>query len=382
MTLTRQQLMHDAERIVVKVGTRVLTHRDGTLDETRVTAIADQLAALALGGRQVVLVSSGAVAAGMGRLGMTVRPTNLAELQAAAAAGQSLVIESYNRALAAHGLHAAQVLLTAEDLQHRTRYLNVRNTLLALFRRQAIPIINENDTVSVDELQLSFGDNDRLAALVTNLLQAPLLVLLSDVDGLYDGDPAGGEATIVPVVTDVAAAQRRWVHDRATPGLSTGGMQSKLTAAAIAVAAGESVIIANGRRPGVLAEIVAGEEVGTLLLAEGRTIAARKRWIGWSASPRGKLLLDEGARRAIAEQGRSLLAVGVRQVHGDFQKGDVISLCDPDGVEFARGLINYPASEMRAIAGQATDKIATLLGHCPYDNVVHRDNLQVLRSSV
>ncbi len=373
--------MTAADTVVVKVGSRVLTREDGALDDERVAAIADQLAQLRLDGRKVVLVSSGAVAAGLGRLGWKRRPTDLAELQAAAAVGQSRLIESYNRALSPHGLHAAQVLLTAEDLQHRTRYLNVRNTLLALFRCGAVPIINENDTVAVEELEISFGDNDRLAALVTNLLRAPLLVLLSDVEGLFDRNPVDPAAQVISVVTNLDEAQRLLVHDGA-PGqrvqLSRGGMASKLRAAGIATSAGESVVIASGRRANVLVEILAGADVGTLILAEGRTVASRKRWIGWTATPRGRLMLDAGATKAVESAGRSLLAVGVAAVEGAFAKGDVVSLCDPAGREFARGLSNYSAAQMTTIAGQPTDRIAELLGQCPYDEVVHRDNLVVL----
>jgi glutamate 5-kinase len=275
-------------------------------------------------------------------------------------------------------LPAAQLLLTAEDLQDRTRYLNVRNTLWALFQARALPIINENDTVAVDELQISFGDNDRLAALVTNLLRAPLLVLLSDVEGVFDGDPRDPQAKRLSVVTDLAHAQQQLVRDRTDDGrirLSRGGMASKLRAANIAAAAGENVVIASGRRPDVLTELLAGEDVGTLILPAGRSVDSRKRWIGWSAHPEGALTVDEGARRALASQGRSLLAVGVTQVEGDFVKGDVVSLRDPQGREFARGLINYNAAEMRILAGQPTERIAELLGHCPYDEAIHRNNL-------
>ena len=378
MPSQRQEIMSAADLVVVKVGTRVLTRADGSLDDDRVASIADQLAAVRKQGRQVVLVSSGAVAAGIGRLGLDRRPTNLAELQAAAAVGQSRLLESYDRALSRNGIHAAQVLLTAEDLQERTRYLNVRNTLLALFRFGAIAVINENDTVSVEELQISFGDNDRLAALVTNLLQAPLLVLLSDVEGLFDGNPADSGVQLLPTVTDLAGARRTLVHDRGEAGLSTGGMASKLQAAQIAVGAGENVVIANGRRENVLVDLLAGEDVGTLIVAEGPTVAARKRWIGWSASPRGKLQLDDGAKRAVIDRGRSLLAVGVAGVEGEFAKGDVVAICDATNVEFARGLSNYSSAEVAKIAGKPTERIAELLGHCPYGSVVHRDNLIVL----
>lgn len=302
-------------------------------------------------------------------------------MQAAAAIGQSLLIESYNQALEPHQLHAAQVLLTAEDLQDRARYLNVRNTLFALFQCGAVPIINENDTVSVEELQISFGDNDRLAAQVTNLIRAPLLVLLSDIDGLYQGDPNDPETQVISVVTDLDISGQHAVTDGNRQGqirLSTGGMKSKLQAARIATAAGENVVIANGRDDRVLDRILAGEEVGTLILAEGKTIDSRRRWIAWSASATGKLTLDDGAVAAIEKDGRSLLAIGVSAVAGAFAKGDVVSLCDGSGRELARGLINYSAEEMRKIAGQPTERIAELLGHCPYQEVVHRNNLVVL----
>jgi glutamate 5-kinase len=380
-SLVRQEIMTAADTIVVKVGSRVLTGEDGALDDARVAAVADQLARLRLDGRKMVLVSSGAVAAGIGRLGWKRRPTDLAELQAAAAVGQSRLIESYNRALAPHGLNAAQILLTAEDLQHRARYLNVRNTINALFRCGAIPVINENDTVAVDELQISFGDNDRLAALVTNLLRAPLMILLSDVEGVYDRNPKEPGAELVSVITSLGEAQQNFVRDEAGGQriqLSRGGMASKLRSARIATSAGENVVIAAGRRSNVLIDILAGEDVGTLILAQGRAVDSRKRWIGWTASPRGRLLLDAGAAAAVQTKGRSLLAVGVRGVEGSFAKGDVISMCDLQGEEFARGLSNYSSTEMTTIAGHSTERIADLLGHCPYQEVVHRDNLIVL----
>ena len=379
--LVRQEIVGAAEIVVVKVGTRVLTCADGTLDDRRVACIAGQLARIWKSGRRVVLVSSGAVGAGLGRLAASVRPTDVAQLQAAAAIGQSILTESYNRALEPHQLHAGQVLLTAEDLQDRARYLNVRNALFALFECNAIPIINENDMVSVDELQVGFGDNDRLAALVTNLIRAPLLILLSDIDGLYDRDPGDSAAEVLPVVTDIHAAQNDLVHDRDqgdTARQSTGGMASKLRAARIATSAGENVIIANGSDDRVLDKIIAGDEVGTLFLAEGRAVDSRKRWIGWSANPAGKLLLDDGACRAIASNGRSLLAVGITGIEGRFAKGDVVMLCNSKGQEFARGLINYSYGEMQKILGQPTERIAELLGHCPYDEVVHRNNLVVM----
>jgi glutamate 5-kinase len=366
-----------AHTLIVKVGTRVLTGAAGALDQQRIASLAEELHELAATGRKVALVTSGAVASGMSQLGLVKRPADLARLQAVAAVGQSHLIEAYDRALRAHGRHAAQLLLTAEDLDDRTRYLNVRNTILALFEFGAIPIINENDTVSVDELLTTFGDNDRLAAMVTNLVRAPLLVLLSDVDGLYDGDPRDSRSKVISTVAKLDASILALARDKAT-GLSKGGMASKLEAARMATAAGEHVIIANGHVVGNLARIVAGDEVGTLFLAQGQAIAAWKRWIGLTVQPRGKLSLDEGACQAIRQRGRSLLAAGVVGAAGNFKKGDVVALDDPQGVQIARGLSNYSLDEVLKIKGLRSDQIAAVLGHCPYDEVVHRDNLALI----
>jgi len=373
--LLRQEIAATATTIVVKVGTRVVTREEGRLNEQRITQLAEELHAVISSGRKVALVSSGAVGAGLGRLALSARPTDVAHLQAIAAVGQSLLVEAYERALRAFGHHAAQILLTADDLDRRTSYLNARNTILTLMNEyEAVPIINENDTVSVDELQTTFGDNDRLAAIVTNLIQAPLLVLLSDVDGLYNGDPADPGSTVVSTIKRLDQSVFDLVRDRAT-GLSKGGMASKLRAAQQATAAGENVIIAGGRTPGALAKIIAGENVGTLVLARGHTVAARKRWIGYSAKPRGHLILDAGARRAIEHDGRSLLAIGILKAVGRFQKGDVVALCDAGGAEFARGLTNYGSEDILRIRGLRTGEIAQTLGHCPHDEVVHRNNM-------
>jgi glutamate 5-kinase len=374
--LLRQEIAALATTIVVKVGTRVLTREDGQLDEQRIQALTDQLHHVLSTGRKVVLVSSGAVGAGMGRLGLKKRPTDLAHLQAVAAVGQTMLVEAYERSLHVHGRHAGQVLLTAEDLEHRTRYLNARNTLLKLLEIGAVPIINENDTVAVEELQTTFGDNDRLAAIVTNLIRAPLLVLLSDVDGLYDGDPREPGSRVIPTVERLDSSVLGLVRDR-LGGLSKGGMASKLEAARLATTGGENVIIASGRSPEVLSRIIAGETVGTLFLAQGQAVAARKRWIGLTVKPRGRLILDAGAKTAVECKGRSLLAAGVVDAEGQFQKGDVVGLRGPDGIEFARGLTNYSGDEIRRIKGMKTSQIGEVLGCCPYDEVIHRDNMVV-----
>jgi glutamate 5-kinase len=378
--LVRQEIAAAAHTMIVKVGTRVLTGPGGILNQQRVADLAEELHRVLCTGRKVALVTSGAVGAGMGQLGLTKRPTSLAQLQAIAAIGQSHLIEAYDRGLRSHGRHAAQLLLTAEDLDDRTRYLNVRNTMLALFEHGAVPIINENDTVSVDELLTTFGDNDRLAAMVTNLVRAPLLVLLSDVEGLFDGDPRDPRSKVIPTVTRLDPSIVALARDQAT-GLSKGGMASKLEAARIATTAGENVIIASGHGGGTLDRIIEGQLVGTLFLAQGQSIPAWKRWIGFTAQPRGRLVLDDGARRAIERQGRSLLAIGIVDALGSFKKGDIVALQDAGGDEFARGLSNYSSDDVLRIKGLKTDRIAAALGHCPYDEVIHRDNMALTRDA-
>lgn len=373
--LVRQEVATAAHTIVVKVGTRVLT-RGGVLDTYRIDDLCEQINDIISTGRRVVVVSSGAVGAGMGRLGLKQRPTDLPTLQAVAAIGQSALIEAYERSLTRFGRHAAQILLTAEDVESRIRYLNARNTILTLLDLGAVPIINENDTVSVEELQLTFGDNDRLAAIVTNLIQAPLLILLSDVPGLFNGDPTDPHSQVIRVVEKLDRSIFDLVRDRVT-GLSRGGMASKLEAARQATAAGGNVIIAGGREPNVLRRIIAAEPVGTLFLAQGEILAARKRWIGFTVKPRGKLILDPGACEAVLNKGRSLLPAGILEVQGEFEKGDVVSLHDQQGRELARGLTNYSASEIRRIRGLKTTEILKVLGQCPYQEVIHRDNMVV-----
>jgi glutamate 5-kinase len=375
---SRRSLADSSRLIVVKVGTRVLTGAGGLLDTARIEALGRQFDALLAQGRQVVLVSSGAVGAGMGRMGLTSRPQELAHLQAVAAIGQSSLIEAYERAFRAHARHAAQVLLVADDLQDRARYLNIRNTLRALLDYGAIPVINENDTVSVEELRSSFGDNDRLAALVTTLLGADLLVLLSDVDGVFDRHPAEPGAARVPSVERIDDRIEGLARDR-LGGVSKGGMGSKIAAARIVTESGSHCVIASGRDDRVLERLMAAEDVGTAFLSRGATLPAWKRWLGWSADARGRVIVDDGAREAVVTHGRSLLAAGVRRLEGDFATGDVVALAAADGREFARGLVNYPVADLKRIAGLKTERIAAELGYCPYDEVIHRDNLAITR---
>lgn len=375
--LLRQEVAAVADTIVIKVGTRVLTHANGTLDMDQIAHLAEEVCWLCSLNRKVALVSSGAVGAGMSQLGLTSRPTDVAHLQAVAAIGQTRLIEAYDRTLRKQDRMAAQILLTADDLNNRARYLNVRNTIRSLMGYGAIPIINENDTVAVDELVAKFGDNDHLAALVTNLLRAPLLIVLSDVDGLYDGDPKDPDSTLIPLVTKLDARVLSHVRDEQT-GISRGGMASKLDAARIVTMAGENVIIAGGRQPSVLRDIIQGKSAGTVLLAQGKSISPRKRWIGFSAQVCGAVILDQGACQAIVQCGRSLLPIGVVRTDGEFRKGDLIAIRDPQGHEIGRGLTNYHAADVERIKGLRSNRIAQVLGQCPYEEVIHRDNMAVV----
>ncbi|MCL4109883.1 UNVERIFIED_CONTAM: hypothetical protein GTU68_003251 [Idotea baltica] len=372
--LVRREVFETAETVVVKIGTNVLTRDDESLDLERIKSIAEQIHRIRETGRKVVLVSSGAVGAGMRVLGLSKRPTDLPHLQAAAATGQAHLIRLYDDCFQQHDFHAAQLLLTANDFRQRNRYLNVRNTLQTLFEYNVVPVVNENDTVSIDEIR--FGDNDRLAAMLVNLLPSPVLIILSAVDGLYDGDPDLPETRRIDQVMD-------WTDDifkLATAGTSsggTGGMASKLQAVKSVVSTGESVVIANGQSEGILDRIMAGDNVGTLFPAQGTTIPAWKRWIGYTLSPTGAFTVDDGAFTALTQQGRSLLPIGITDVDGHFEAGAVVSMKDSAGHEFARGLSNYTAEECRKIAGKRTDEIQSMLGSMPYDEVIHRDNLVI-----
>ena len=383
----RTRLAQDAHTVVIKVGTRVLTDDRGYIDPARVRHLAEQLMELRRE-RRVILVSSGAVAAGMSTLGYTKRPSDLAELQAVAAVGQAKLIEVYNHEFrrqaeehpdTAVKFHAAQVLLGADDFQNRVGYLNVRNTLNRLLQfPNVIPVINENDTVSVEELQTTFGDNDKLAAMVTNLLRAPLLIILSTVDGLLDD-----QRQVVPEVERFDERIMGFVCDQKT-GLSKGGMASKLRNAQLCASSGETVIIANGRTPSILTQLLAGKPLGTLFVPQAKPISPRKRWIGAPATSRGRILVNAGAVKAVREQHSSLLAVGIVAIEGEFRKGDVVSLfLAPNegevlGKEFARGLSNYSAEDLERIKGLQSQKIAETLGHRPYEEVIHRDNMAIV----
>ena len=369
-SMNRKERMSRVRRLVVKLGTNVLSDKSGRLDREQVASVCRQVHELKRRGLEVVVVSSGAIGAGMGELNMKRRPKTLPELQAAAAVGQSHLIRAYDEIFRTHGYRAAQVLLTRDDVNDRTRYLNGRNALLAMLELGVVPVINENDTTSVDEI--TFGDNDFLAAMVTNLLRAELLVLLTTVDGLEDD--AGN--VIDMVEADDASVARFARSERTT--LGKGGMASKLEAAEVARSSGEMVIIANGRRKDVLLELLDGKSLGTLLLPGRKKMSSRRRWIGFGGRPRGTLRVDDGAAKALLERGKSLLPSGVTSAEGTFGKGDIVNIADASGRMIARGLVNYPSDAAALIAGHKSAEIPGILGNCPYTEIVHRDNLVIL----
>ena len=373
----RQEAVQSAQLVVVKIGSRVLTTEEGLLDVERVEKIGQQCHEILKSGKKIVVVSSGAVGAGMGRLGLTSRPNSLPDLQAVAAVGQSCLTEAYERSLGSFGRHVAQLLLVAADMHDRGRYLNIRNTLRSLIKYGAIPIINENDSVSTAELKTTFGDNDHLAALVATLLGADALVLLSDVEGLFDKDPKSPEASRVSTVRQIDSSIESMVHD-CSGGISKGGMASKLKAAKTVNEVGIHCFIGSGRQESILEQLVQGHDVGTFFLGRNDLMPAKKRWLGWSASVSGKLVVDDGARRAILARGSSLLPAGVLAVSGTFVVGDVVTLEASDGSCFARGLVNYNSIDLERIRGLKTNRVLENLGVCAYDEVIHRDDLVVL----
>ena len=371
----RQDVFDACKTVIVKIGTNVLTTDNDRLDLNRIQCIAHQIHRIQETGRRVVLVSSGAVGAGIGILGLNRRPESLPELQATAAIGQPSLMRTWDDALARTGHRTAQLLLTGNDFRNRQRYLNVRNTLRTLFDYNVVPIVNENDTVSIKEIAV--GDNDQLASMLTKLLPDPLLVILSGIAGLYDGPPSRPESKVISLVEKPDDALLKLVaNEQSSRG--RGGMGSKLRAILAATGMGETVILASGRSDTVLDDIRTGKETGTLFMARSESVPAWKRWIGFGAPPAGTLILDEGAVNAVCQAGRSLLAVGVKSVLGDFEPGALVGLHSAAGVEIARGLANYSADEIRRIQGRRSDQIAAALGHVPFGEVIHRDNLALV----
>ena len=363
-------------RVVVKVGSSSLRADDGGLDAAFADCLVDQIALLRSRGVEVVLVSSGAVAAGLAPLGLTGRPADLPGQQAAASVGQGILMHTYQAGFARHGLACGQVLLTPSDVVDRTRYLNARHTFDRLLGLGAVPVVNENDTVATDELR--FGDNDRLAALVASMLHAQVLLLLSDVEGLYPSRPQPGVA-VQPLdrVDDFAALDSQTIGPVGSD-LGTGGMASKLEAARIATFSGAHAVIANARRQDVLADLTAGEHIGTWFPPSRRRPESRKLWIAFAQLPQGRIAVDAGAVRALVERGSSLLAAGIVGIEGEFTAGDAVDVVGPDGVVVARGLTTYATADIQAIKGRSTEALAADLGAVFTREVIHRDSLVVV----
>ncbi|MDX5371806.1 MAG: glutamate 5-kinase [Pseudomonadaceae bacterium] len=362
-----------AQRWVVKIGSALLTADGRGLDRSAMAVWVEQMVALREAGVELVLVSSGAVAAGMSRLGWSVRPSAIHELQAAAAVGQMGLVRAWESSFAEHGKHTAQVLLTHDDLSDRKRYLNARSTLRTLVDLGVVPVINENDTVVTDEIR--FGDNDTLAALVANLVEADLLVILTDRDGMFDADPRYNPDAQLIFEARADDPSLDAVAGGTGGALGRGGMQTKLRAARLAARSGAHTVIVGGRIERVLDRLKAGERLGTLLAPERGLLAARKQWLAGHLQTRGTLVLDAGAVKALTVDRKSLLPVGVREVQGSFRRGEMVVCVGPDGREIARGLANYSALEAQKIVGQSSDAIERLLGYVDEPELVHRDNL-------
>ena len=364
-------------RIVVKIGTNVLSKSDGVLDSERIQTLVKAFAAWHKQGGELVIVSSGAIGAGMGYLGWTKRPTQVRDKQAAAAVGQVHLMEIYNSYFSKYDIRIGQVLLTREDLMEHKRYLNTRNTLMALLRMRIIPIINENDTVSIDEIVL--GDNDTLAAVVAMKVEAQKLVILTDVDGLCTRDPrTGAEVDCIQRIEKITPDIERLSSSKTGSIASTGGMQTKIQAAKMALRAGVEVIIANGKKDDTLGRIFSGETVGTTFAADKKTLKSKKQWIAFSAKVKGQIVIDNGAVDAISHHGKSLLPAGITRVKGNFSAGDMVVLVDDGGKEIARGISSFSMQDVDKIKGQKSSNIAEILKRNEQAEVIHRDNLVIL----
>lgn len=361
----------NVKRLVVKVGSSTLSYPTGKLNIDQMERLVRQLADLRNSGKEVILVSSGAVGAGIGKLGLGRRPKTIPEKQATAAVGQGLLMHMYEKLFSEYGIVVAQVLLTREDIMDRRRFLNARNALNSLLQLEALPIINENDTIAVEEIR--FGDNDTLSALVASLIDAELLIILSDIDGLYTGDPSKDkEATFIPLVRDINGDIERLAGDSGS-GLGTGGMVTKIHSARIAMNSGFPMIVAHGRTEKIINRIMAGEPLGTLFLQGENRLHSKKRWIAFGSHVQGRLYIDSGARKALAEDGKSLLPTGIIEVEGNFDIGNTVGVFFGN-VEVGRGIVNYTSQEIRKIMGQKTKDIEKLLGYKDFDEVIHRNN--------
>ena len=374
--IDRQPFLNQARRLVVKVGSNVLTSDQG-LNLPVIYALSRQVSVLMKQGMEVILVSSGAMAAGQKKTGLAKRPDDIPRRQAIAAVGQPGLMLEYEKAFSVYDIKVAQILLTGDDLtKSRDRYLNARNTLNTLLSWQILPVINENDTVVVEEIK--FGDNDNLSALIALLMNADLLVNLTDIDGLYTGDPRRKKDAALISTVEAIDDHIESIAGNIPGTLGTGGMLSKIRAAAKVTNAGIPMIIASGRDPDVLEKVFSGREIGTFFVPAKEKLSSRKCWIGYNVKPRGILKIDDGAAKAIVKRGKSLLPGGIIAVEGDFGVGDAVTLTDGSGMRVAVGLVNYGAADIRKIMGCRTDRIKSRLGEKSYDEVVHRDNLTVL----
>lgn len=374
--LTTQPVVKNARRIVVKVGSSLVTAEGRGLDHEALSRWAGQIAELAEQGKQVVLVSSGAIAEGIARLGWSKRPHAINQLQAAAAVGQMGLVQAYESVFRTHGLHAAQILLTHEDLSDRTRYLNARSTLRTLLELGVVPIINENDTVATDEIR--FGDNDTLGALVTNLIEADCLIILTDQTGLFTADPRRDTNATLVAEAHAGDPELERMAGGAGSSVGTGGMLTKILAAKRAARSGAHTVICSGHEDKVLLRLAAGESIGSQLVARQAPLDARRQWLADHLQLRGGVVLDAGAIKALREDGKSLLPVGIQAITGEFERGEVVALLDAGGREIARGLANYSASEARRIQGKPSSAIESILGYMDEPELVHRDNLVML----
>lgn len=373
--ITSRKTTAESKRWVVKIGSSLITNDGQGLNHQAIQSWAEQIAALRSTGKEILLVSSGAVAEGMARLGWKLRPHALHELQAAAALGQMGLVQNFESCFKQHDIHTAQVLLTHEDLGNRQRYLNARSTLKTLLKLGAIPIINENDTVATDEIR--FGDNDTLGALVCNLVEADTLILLTDQQGLFDKDPRYNDDA--ELISESNACNKKLLAMAGDGGaLGQGGMRTKITAAKRAALSGANTVIASGAEENILQKIAQGEMVGTLLTADKEPLSARKQWLANQLKISGKLFLDAGASKAVQQSGVSLLAVGVNKVEGNFQRGEVVSIINDIGKEIARGLVNYDSKESRQLMGETSEKFESILGYVDEAELIHRDNLVLL----
>ena len=373
--LSRTTFVKDLKRIVIKVGTTTLTHESGLINLGRMEKLVRFMSDLHNEGYEVVLVTSGAIGAGMGKLNLAERPKTIPEKQAVAAVGQVALIHMYQKIFSEYGKNIAQLLLTKDDIENRKRFLNARNAFFAIFSQNVIPIVNENDAVTIDEIKV--GDNDTLSALVASLVDADLLIILSDIDGLYTANPKEvPDAQLISIVENIDSDIRK-IATGSGSKFGTGGMATKIKAAEICTSSGINMVIAKGENPEIMKRIISGEDVGTIFLKNNKKLSARKHWIRFGSKKSGKIIVDQGASTAICSH-KSLLPSGIIKVSGTFMKGDIVSIFDEGNTEIARGIVNYSSEELDKIKGCHTSEIFDILGYKDYDVVVHLNNMQIL----